>query len=116
MAEEGQLHFVTALTQDSEESERSQQEHQDGPCRDAYETGFVVRVTDARQESARWPDYSTTAARLGVAGVAGIPMWHGDEVIGALSIYSREPREWSDDSSCVGTPAASHGRLHDIRN
>jgi hypothetical protein len=53
MAKEGQLHFVTAVTQDSKELERSQQEHQEGPCRDAYETGEVVRVTDVRQESAR---------------------------------------------------------------
>ena len=80
MAEEGQLHFVTAVTPDSTELERSQEEHQEGPCRDAYETGEVVRVTDVRQESARWPDYSATAARLGVAGVAEIPMRHADEV------------------------------------
>jgi hypothetical protein len=44
MAEEGQLHFVTAVTQDSKELERSQEDHQEGPCRDAYETGEVVRV------------------------------------------------------------------------
>src|ERR1035437_6778456 len=101
MAEEGQLHFVTAVTQDSKELERSQEEHQEGPCRDAYETGEVVGVTDVRQESARWPDYSATAAGLGVAGVAGIPMRHSDEIVGALNIYSSEPREWSDEDIAV---------------
>jgi GAF domain-containing protein len=106
MAEEGQLQFVTGLTQDSKELERSQQEHQDGPCRDAYETGEVVRVTDVRQESARWPDFSATATRLGVAGVAGIPMRHGEKVIGALNIYSREPREWSDEDIAVAVVLA----------
>ena len=106
MAEEGKLQFVTAVTPDSTELERSQQEHQEGPCRDAYETGEVVRVTDVRQESARWPDYSATATRLGVAGVAGIPMRDGDEVIGALNIYSREPREWSDADIAVAVVLA----------
>ena len=101
MAEDGQLQFVTAVTPDSKELERSQEEHQEGPCRDAYETGEVVRVTDVRQESARWPHYSATATRLGLAGVAGIPMRDGDEVIGALNIYSREPREWSDEDNAV---------------
>ena len=86
--------------------EHSQEEHQEGPCRDAYETGEVVRVTDVRQESARWPDYSATATRLGVAGVAGIPMRDGDEVIGALNIYSREPREWSDADIAVAVVLA----------
>jgi GAF domain-containing protein len=101
MAGEGQLQFVTAVSPDSEELARSQEEHQEGPCRDAYETGEVVRVTDVRQESARWPHYSATATSLGVAGVAGIPMRNGDEIIGALNLYSREPREWSDQDIAV---------------
>jgi GAF domain-containing protein len=121
MAEEGQLHFVTAVTPDSTELERSQEEHQEGPCRDAYETGEVVRVSDVRQESARWPHYSATAARLGVAGVAGIPMCFDDEVIGALNIYSSEPRQWSDQDIAVAVVLAevttsyvlSASKLHD---
>jgi GAF domain-containing protein len=106
MAEEGQLQFVTAVSPDSKELERSQEEHQEGPCRDAYETGEVVRVTDVRQESARWPDYSATATRPGPAGVAGIPMRDADEIIGALNIYSREPREWSDQDIAVAVVLA----------
>src|SRR5665648_922827 len=94
------------VTPDSQELERSQEDHQEGPCRDAYETGEVVRVTDVRKESARWPHYSATATRLGVAGVAGIPMRDGDEVIGALNIYSREPREWSDQDIAVAVVLA----------
>jgi hypothetical protein len=49
----------------------------------------------------RWPNYSATATRLGLAGVAGIPMREVGEVIGALNIYSREPREWSDQDIAV---------------
>ena len=101
MAEEGQLHFVTAVTQDSKELERSREEHQEGPCRDAYDTGEVVRVTDVREESARWPDFSAAATRLNVAGVAGIPMRLADQIIGALNLYAPEPREWSDDDIAV---------------
>jgi len=63
-------------------------------------------VTDVRLESARWPDYSATATRLGVAGVAGIPMRDGDQVIGALNIYSREPRQWSDQDIAVAVVLA----------
>ncbi|HEY5472967.1 MAG TPA: GAF domain-containing protein, partial [Candidatus Limnocylindrales bacterium] len=88
MAEEGQLRFVTAVTQASGELERIQEEQQAGPCRDAYETGEVVRVSDVRQESARWPEFSATATRLAVAGVAGIPMRLADQIIGALNLYS----------------------------
>ena len=97
MAEEGRLRFVTAVTQASGDLERIQEEQQAGPCRDAYETGDVIRVTDVRQESARWPEFSATAARVGVAGVAGFPMRLADQIIGALNLYSPQPREWSDE-------------------
>jgi GAF domain-containing protein len=81
--------------------------HQEGPCRDAYETGEVVRVTDVVQGSARWPDCSATATDLGVAGVAWIPMRVGDEVIGALNIYSSETRDWSDEDVAVAVVLAN---------
>jgi len=96
MAEDGRLRLVTAVSQASGELERSQQEQQSGPCRDAYETGEVVRVTDVREESTRWPEFSAIATRLAVAGVAGIPMRLDDKIIGALNLYSPEPRQWSD--------------------
>jgi GAF domain-containing protein len=74
-----------------------------------------------RQESSRWPHYAATATELGIAGVAGIPMHDGDEVIGALNIYSSEPREWSDKDIAVAVVLAdvatgyvlNAGKLHD---
>jgi len=101
MAEDGRLRFVTAVSQASGELERNQEDKQAGPCRDAYDTGEVVRVSDVRQESARWPEFSAAASRLSVAGVAGIPMRLADEIIGALNLYSPEPREWSDEDIAV---------------
>jgi GAF domain-containing protein len=106
MAEEGRLRFVTAVSQASGELERNQEEEQAGPCRDAYDTGAVVRVTDVRQESTRWPEFSAMAGRLSVAGVAGIPMRLDDQVIGALNLYSPEPREWTDEDIAVAAVLA----------
>ena len=106
MAEEGQLYFVTAVSHASGELERIQVEKQAGPCRDAYDTGEVVRVTDVREESARWPAFSATATRVGVAGVAGIPMRLAGQTIGALNIDSPEPREWSDEDIAVAVVLA----------
>jgi GAF domain-containing protein len=102
MADEtGRLRFVTAVSQASGELERNQEDEQAGPCRDAYDTGDVVRVTDVRQEAGRWPEFSATASRLSVAGVAGIPMRLADEIIGALNLYSPRPREWTDEDMAV---------------
>ena len=101
MAEQGRLRFVTAVSQASGELERNQEQQQAGPCRDAYDSGEVVRVRDVRGESARWPQFSATATSLAVAGVAGIPMRLADQVIGALNLYSPVPREWSDEDMAV---------------
>jgi GAF domain-containing protein len=106
MAEDGRLRFVTAVSQASGELERSQEQQQAGPCRDAYDTGEVVRVIDVRLESARWPEFSAMASRVNVAGVAGIPMRLADEVIGALNLYSPLPREWSDEDISVAAVLA----------
>jgi GAF domain-containing protein len=106
MAEEGRLRFVTAVSQASGELEHNQEQEQAGPCRDAYDTGEVVRVTDVRLESARWPEFAATATRLKVAGVAGIPMRLADQVIGALNLYAPQPREWSDEDIAVAAVLA----------
>jgi GAF domain-containing protein len=106
MAEEGRLRFVTAVSQASGELERNQEEEQSGPCRDAYDTGEVVRVTDVRLESARWPEFSAAATRLDVAGVAGIPMRLADQIIGALNLYAPQPRQWSDEDIAVASVLA----------
>jgi len=99
MADDGRLLFVASLSRASAELERdhAQLHPFPCPCRDAYSTGDVIRVTDIRDEPARWPQFSASATRLSIAGVASIPMRLADQIIGALNLYSPEPREWSDD-------------------
>ena len=97
----GRLRFVTAVSQASGDLERNQEEQQAGPCRDAYDTGEVVRVTDVRQEASRWSEFSASATQLDMAGVAGIPMRLADQIIGALNLYSPEPRVWTDEDIAV---------------
>lgn len=105
MAHDGQL---TAVSQASAELQRdhAQLHPFPCPCRDAYSTGQVVRVTDVREESTRWPEFSASATRLSMAGVAAIPMRLADQVVGALNLYSPEPREWSDEDMSVATVLA----------
>ncbi|MEO6142674.1 MAG: GAF and ANTAR domain-containing protein [Dermatophilaceae bacterium] len=103
MADGGGLQFLTAVSQASADLERDHAHLHPFPCpcRDAYSTGEVVRVTDVREESGRWPEFSASATRLSIAGVAAIPMRLADQVVGALNLYSPEPREWSDKDVAV---------------
>jgi GAF domain-containing protein len=103
MADDGHLRFLTEVSEASAELGRdhAQLHPFPCPCRDAYSTGEVIRVTDVREDSTRWPEFSASATRLSVAGVAAIPMRLADQVIGALNLYSPEPREWSDEDIAV---------------
>ena len=97
MAGDGRLHFVAAGSNASGELVRHHELPHPCLCRDACATGEVVKVTDVRVESTRWPEFSATAARLGVAGVAAVPLMLAGQSIGSLNLYSAEPRAWSDE-------------------
>ena len=101
--EDGQLRFLTAASQALADLGRdhAQLHPFPCPCRDAYSTGEVVRVTDVRADSTRWPEFAASATRLSMAGVAAVPMRLNDQVIGALNLYSPTPREWSDADMAV---------------
>jgi GAF domain-containing protein len=103
MADNGQLRFLAAVSQASAELDRDHVHLHPFPCpcRDAYSTGEVVRVSDIRKESTRWPEFAASATRLSMAGVAAVPMRLADQVIGALNLYSLEPRDWSDEDIAV---------------
>jgi len=106
MADDGRLRYVTTVTLAAGELERDHARQNPCPCRDAYASGEVVRVSDVRRESARWPEFSATATRLSVAGVAAIPMRLADQIIGSLNLYSTQPREWSDGDLAVASVLA----------
>lgn len=108
MADDDGPRLVTAMSRSVTELERdhSQLHPFACPCRDVHSTGEVVRVSDVRQKPTRWPEYSASAARLSIAGVAAIPMRLADQIVGALNLYSAEPRKWSDDDIAVAAVLA----------
>ncbi|MEO8556103.1 MAG: GAF and ANTAR domain-containing protein [Actinomycetota bacterium] len=101
MADDGRLRYVTSAIRASGTLARDHANRHPCPCRDAYATGEVVRVTDLREESARWPESAANATSVGVTGVVGIPMRLADQIVGTLNLYSTEPREWSDSDIAV---------------
>jgi GAF domain-containing protein len=101
LAEGPRLRFVTAVSEPIAELERLQESEQSGPCREAFTLGDIVTISDVRSELTRWPPYVTAAVRLGIAGVAGLPMRLGNQVVGALNLYSAEQRSWTADDIAV---------------
>jgi transcriptional regulator with GAF, ATPase, and Fis domain len=76
-----------ALTQQLDEQQYGDGK---GPCLEALTTGVPVLVTDMATES-RWAPYPAQAAELGARSSMSYPLITGEQVIGALNMYSFKP-------------------------
>lgn len=94
--DQGRLRRVTAVNELSAQLETVEEDDQDGPCVDAFRENRVVAVADLAEQGAAWPRWSEQADRLGIKAVLGVPLSAHDRVLGAMNVYSGEPREWRD--------------------
>lgn len=90
-----QLAYATAIPGSLAALERAQAASQEGPCALACQTGEVVAVADLAGKTDGWDAYRAAAAELGIGAVAGVPMSLGGQIVGALNLFSSEPRDWS---------------------
>jgi GAF domain-containing protein len=94
---DGRLAFITALDEQIARVEQVQERTQEGPCVDCFRGGNPVVVPDLEAEGARWAQYADAALQAGLRATAGVPMTLEGRSIGALNLYSSEPREWPDE-------------------
>jgi GAF domain-containing protein len=66
-----------------------------GPCLEAYRNRQVVRA-DLTGADHRWPDFSRAAAGVGVLGVLAVPLAVADQPVGAVNLYSKTARGFSE--------------------
>jgi transcriptional regulator with GAF, ATPase, and Fis domain len=85
--DDGLLRPVTPVNELTVDLEGTEEAKQEGPCIDAFHDGVLVveRVSDAVE---RWPAWTARAIDRGIVNVAGVPMRAGDDVIGAINLYS----------------------------
>jgi len=109
LVHDGKQRFVTAAVEAIARLERVQEDHQLGPCVDAVATAQPVTVPDLDDvdTSERWPEYSNAAKTAGVRAVAGIPMLAEGSAVGAVNLYSRQPRIWSGEDLQVASVFAN---------
>jgi GAF domain-containing protein len=72
-------------------------------------TGEVVWIRDARHDlRAQYPE---EAKKEGIASILSVPMLLNDQVIGALRLYTAEPRKFNDSQVEFATSMAEFGAL-----
>ncbi|MFC0431993.1 GAF domain-containing protein [Kutzneria buriramensis] len=92
IADDGALEPVHATTDVVERVIELETTLGEGPAHLAVAGGRAVAVDDFRQQRARWPLFSDAAEFARVRAALAFPMWLGSGTIGAVEVYSPEPR------------------------
>lgn len=108
------LRFVTATSALVVGIEEQQDEHQYGPCVEAFRSGEIVAVGNLGDLD-RWPEYRAAAEQVGVSSVAGIPMVVDGLRLGALDVYDVSERAWSDDNLDAARVLADIATVYVVR-
>jgi GAF domain-containing protein len=89
--ENDRLRAIAASNEDTHHLEVFALQHQEGVCLDVYRSGKPEQIATAGTTD-RWPHFSRLTLEHGYGWVCGIPLRHGNEIIGALNLF-RETEE-----------------------
>jgi GAF domain-containing protein len=103
--ENDRLRAVAASSEDTHLMEVFALQHQEGVCLDVYRTGKPEQTSTAGTFD-RWPNFSRRAASHGYRWVCGVPLRHGDEIIGALNLFREKDEPLGDHDVRLGQALA----------
>jgi GAF domain-containing protein len=92
----GRLQFMAASHEDVQRLELFQLQVDEGPCRDAYQSGRPVLDASLQDSGDRWPHFSARATAEGYRSAQAFPLRLRQEVIGAIGVFGTEVRHWSE--------------------
>jgi GAF domain-containing protein len=91
-------------------TDHAQYDLREGPCLDTLYEQQTVRLSDLGTEQ-RWPRFAVRARELGVGSMLAVQLFVEDENLGALNLFSRLPRAFTDESEHVALLFASHAAV-----
>ena len=103
--EHDRLRAIAASSEDTHMLEVFALQHQEGVCLDVYRTGKPEQTSTAGTAE-RWPNFSKLALAHGYGWVCGLPLRHGDEIIGALNLFRRKDEPLGDHDVRLGQALA----------
>lgn len=92
---------------DAPEIDAAQYESGAGPCLDAWRERRVVRLEDVSSVADRYLAFAKAAASHGVESVLSLPLVAAGNGLGALNLYARQPRSFTEDDEALGMELAS---------
>ncbi len=112
----GALQVVAYTDESARLLELFELQREQGPCLECFATGAVIANIDLRDADNRWPVFADAARDVGFAMSHAVPMRLRSQVIGALNLFSIEPRPLSEEHLAVVqglADIATIGLLHE---
>jgi GAF domain-containing protein len=107
---DGQAETTVATDPMITEIDQAQYDADSGPCLDAFRTAETTRMVST-EEDARWPEFGRVAAAHGVHSTLSLPLLFDGDGVGALNLYSRRHRHFSEADASLAArfaePAAA---------
>jgi hypothetical protein len=89
----------------------TQTETGEGPClASIYGPDPVIRMANAGDES-RWPAFAERAKDFGITSGLSFRLYAGSHITGSLSLWSRSPDAFDDESVVMGELFATHAGI-----
>src|SRR3954452_5367940 len=93
--ENDRLRAIAASNEDTHLLEMFSLQNQDGVCIDVYKSG-VVKQNSTAGTVERWPNFSRLAIEHGYGWLCGVPLRHGDDIIGAMNLFRESDQALGD--------------------
>ena len=84
---QGSLHLVASSDEDAEAVELFEVQNEQGPARDAYQSGDIVRAASIDDAADRWPDFARAAAPYGWSSAFAVPLRLRDYTAGSFVVF-----------------------------
>jgi transcriptional regulator with GAF, ATPase, and Fis domain len=112
----GALQVVAYTHESARLLELFELQRHEGPCLECFATGQAIANIDLRGAQNRWPVFAAAARDVGFAMSHAVPLRLRHQIIGALNLFSVEPRPLTDDHLAVVqglADIATIGLLHE---
>lgn len=108
----GEVKALAATSEVVRTADRIQQDLREGPCFDAVtDRTQVYAIEDLNRPHERWARFAPELRKLGMGSMMGFLLFTEDDELGALNVYSHQPRTFDEVARTTGWILASHAAV-----
>jgi GAF domain-containing protein len=110
MLVEGRQRTAVFTDPEAPEIDQAQYDTGEGPCLQAFHDGQITEIESTR-EPGKWAEFRKVAAAHGIGSTLSFPLLVDGTAVGALNLYARPERAFTDRDRETGTSFAAQAAI-----